>query len=59
MKVPRNAVTAVVEACLEIPEIHTSIKYLSPDLTVRACRQFRASKRDTRTTIVLSIGTPN
>jgi hypothetical protein len=62
MKVQMSAVKAVVEACLGSDTrepARTAIKYLSPELTIRASRQFKAKKKEKRTTIVLSIGEPN
>jgi hypothetical protein len=74
MKVPGSAINAVVDACLGIDRVfvtsegkkiivhdaaRSAVKYLAPNFTVRAARCFKADKKNTRTTIVLSIGEPN
>lgn len=36
-----------------------STKYVSPDFVIKASRTFKASKHNTRSTVILTMGAPN
>lgn len=59
MKVTRSSICAVVIALMEIPDLKSAKKFLSPDLVVKATRRHRPDARCRHEEILLSIGKPN
>ncbi len=58
-KIPRSAIIKVCEAVLcEVPARQATV-YLTPKFTLKATRQFKPRRGNSRTTILLSAGTPN
>ena len=57
MKIPRNQIARVVEACMM--GFRKAYIVLSPDTVVTAARHFRPDARCKTTTMILTIGRPN
>jgi hypothetical protein len=57
MKIPRNQIARVVEACMM--GFRKAYVVLAPDVVVTAARHDRPDGRSRSTTIVLTIGKPN
>lgn len=59
MKIPRNAVTAVVVAVLECPELKRATKFLDAKTIVRCTRPKRCYGYERWDNVVLTVGRPN
>jgi hypothetical protein len=62
MKIPRNAIAAVVEICMGAglhEPARSATKYLAPDFCVKATRVLRPDKRSKSASVVLTWGKPN
>lgn len=58
MKIPMSAFSDVIESLLR-SGARSAEKFLSEDAVVRAARQFKPNRKNTRETIVVTFGRPN
>jgi hypothetical protein len=62
-KIPRSAIVSVVEFCMGVSNVHepakSAVKYLAPDLVVKATRKYRLDRRCKSDTLILTYGKPN
>ena len=59
MQIPRSAVSAVVMAVLECPDLRRATKYLDDHTTVKCTRQRPFDKRERQETVLVTMGKPN
>lgn len=57
MKIPRNQIARVVEACML--GFRKAYVVLDPNTVVTAARRFRSDARHRSTTLILTLGKPN